>query len=139
MDWLYYLLIVGVFGTLPALASICYLLPQVEWSTRFKVLISRGVLKFPFGVLFGFLGVLLIEILRLKLIPSAFVWGIISLAIYVSLIWIYLFLYKLMLNKIFKQAITWKAIINSIMIELGLIALLIVIALGISITVSFSL
>ncbi|WP_221073218.1 hypothetical protein [Vibrio alfacsensis] len=117
--------ILFLFGAIPALASICYLLPSANWSTKFKVLASRGLLKFPFGVLFGFLGVFLLELFRVGLNQQMFHWLILVLSVYAFAVWLYLYLYKFILNRFFLQNVSWTSIIKSIMVEIGILALLV--------------
>lgn len=93
-------------------------------------------MKFPFGLIFGFLAILLIEIFRVGVITNAIHWVLLSLSIYLLLAWLYLFLYKLMLNRVFKQAITWSAIINSVMLEVGIIVAFVVTGFGLSLALS---
>lgn len=133
MEWFFYFIF---FGAIPAFTSVCYLLPKASWATRIKVVASRRLLKFPFGLIFGFLAILLIEIFRVGVITNAIHWVLLSLSIYLLLAWLYLFLYKLMLNRVFKQAITWSAIINSIMLEVGIIVAFVVTGFGLSLALS---
>ena len=133
MEWLFYFIF---FGAIPAFVSVCYLLPKASWTTRIKVVAIRGLLKIPFGLIFGFLAILLIEMFRVGFITNGIHWVTLSLSIYLLLAWLYLFLYKLMLYRIFKQAITWSAIINSIMLEVGIIVAFIVTGLGLSLALS---
>ncbi len=135
MHWVFYLL---VFSVIPAMASITYLLPEMSWAFRFKVLLSRGALKVPFGILFGFLAVVLLELFRQGAITHNFQYFLIGILVYLFSIWFYLYLYKLILNKLFKIPVTWSAIINSILIEVSVIALLSIIGLGISLAFQFS-
>lgn len=110
-----------LLGTIPALFSVRYLLPKESWSLRIKVIVSRGILlKIPFGVCFGFLGVLLMALLQRGIAEDKLIWFYLGVALYLFLIWLYLFLYRLLLNRGFKQSISWLALFNSIMIELGI-------------------
>ncbi|EGR0468550.1 hypothetical protein FG064_16260 [Vibrio cholerae] len=131
MNWIY-LLAMSTVGVIPSLVSIRYLLPNATWHTRITVLVSRGLIKIPFGILFGFLGVIFIQ-LSTRLAQVSILWSLTPALVYLSLIWLYLFTYKLMLNTFFKLDISWKAIINSIAIELGLLALVMTIAVSIAI------
>ncbi|NAX35486.1 hypothetical protein CAG54_11060 [Vibrio sp. V27_P1S3P104] len=125
MSWLHYLLVFLVVGAFPALLSICYLLPKAGWSTRLKIFVSRGFLKFPFGVMFGFSAIFLPELFYTGVVKNIVILFALSLSLFFLFTWFYLYLYKLMLNRLFLQSVTWKAIINSVLIEIGLVVALV--------------
>ncbi|NOJ25267.1 hypothetical protein F0238_21310 [Vibrio coralliilyticus] len=134
MELIKYLLPIIFLGTVPALFSIRYLMPNESWSLRIKVIISRGILlKIPFGVCFGFLGILLIALLQKGLIEGKLIWFYLGVILYLFLIWLYLFLYRLLLNRGFNQSISWSVLINSIIMELGISLGMVLIAAGFAI------
>lgn len=125
-------LLLALFGLIPALASICVLLPNTTWSTRTKALISRGALKIPFGITIGFFGILLLELAKQNVFQAPLLFAI-GAVLYLALLWLYLFLYNVILNKVLHQRVTWRTILRALAVEVGVSTALFVLAFGISI------
>lgn len=118
-------------SVLPALASIAFLLPEANWSTRAKALAARGVLKVPLGLTIGFFGVILLEMSRQNVFGNTQL-ILIASGFYLFLFWFYLYLYKFILNKVLKAKVTWRAMLRAMLIEVGIVVALLTVSIGIS-------
>lgn len=127
-----------IFAVIPALASITVLLPDSNWKLRIKALVARGALKIPFGMTFGFFGILLLELARKDSVPDTSILFISAALLYLFLFWLYLYVYKVLLNKVLNEAVTWHTLIKSIVFEVGMIIVLVLVAVAISIAANLT-
>lgn len=121
--------LIAVLTVVPAIVSIIYLLPEASWTTRAKALIVRGTLKFSFGIIVGFFGIVLLELSRQEVVKNMPLLLFLGTIVYLFFLWLYLYLYKLILNKVIGQLLTWRAIFNALMLEIGVAVTIICISM----------